>query len=226
MTTKLEKRLDDLDQVLDAVGEDTMLLSELDGFLTGILLCPDRIQPSDWLPLVWGEPEDGEAPAPARGVLDDAFDAVMAHHDALADTLNKRSRSYEPVLEVDPDTGDIVWQTWALGFYAAFSLQPDAWLRIIEDPDSAASAALALVMALFALAEDAPDDAELTQDQVDRLTVEAPTLIPELVATLAAWRKAHAPTAAPALDSAPKAGRNDPCPCGSGRKYKKCCGLN
>ncbi|MCC7060055.1 MAG: SEC-C domain-containing protein, partial [Burkholderiaceae bacterium] len=23
---------------------------------------------------------------------------------------------------------------------------------------------------------------------------------------------------------APKVGRNDPCPCGSGRKYKACCG--
>jgi uncharacterized protein YecA (UPF0149 family) len=23
----------------------------------------------------------------------------------------------------------------------------------------------------------------------------------------------------------PKAGRNDPCPCGSGKKYKKCCML-
>jgi SWIM/SEC-C metal-binding protein len=23
-----------------------------------------------------------------------------------------------------------------------------------------------------------------------------------------------------------KIGRNDPCPCGSGRKYKKCCGAN
>jgi SEC-C motif-containing protein len=22
----------------------------------------------------------------------------------------------------------------------------------------------------------------------------------------------------------PKVGRNDPCPCGSGRKYKRCCG--
>jgi preprotein translocase subunit SecA len=22
----------------------------------------------------------------------------------------------------------------------------------------------------------------------------------------------------------PKIGRNDPCPCGSGKKYKKCCG--
>jgi preprotein translocase subunit SecA len=24
----------------------------------------------------------------------------------------------------------------------------------------------------------------------------------------------------------PKVGRNDPCPCGSGKKYKKCCGQN
>jgi len=24
--------------------------------------------------------------------------------------------------------------------------------------------------------------------------------------------------------SNPKVGRNDPCPCGSGKKYKKCCG--
>jgi uncharacterized protein YecA (UPF0149 family) len=24
---------------------------------------------------------------------------------------------------------------------------------------------------------------------------------------------------------APKVGRNDPCPCGSGLKYKKCCGV-
>lgn len=26
--------------------------------------------------------------------------------------------------------------------------------------------------------------------------------------------------------AAPKIGRNDPCPCGSGKKYKKCCGAN
>jgi uncharacterized protein YecA (UPF0149 family) len=24
----------------------------------------------------------------------------------------------------------------------------------------------------------------------------------------------------------PKVGRNDPCPCGSGKKYKKCCGAD
>ncbi len=28
----------------------------------------------------------------------------------------------------------------------------------------------------------------------------------------------------PVVNKAPKVGRNDPCPCGSGKKYKKCCG--
>ncbi|MBU1213526.1 MAG: SEC-C domain-containing protein, partial [Alphaproteobacteria bacterium] len=28
------------------------------------------------------------------------------------------------------------------------------------------------------------------------------------------------------LAQSTKVGRNDPCPCGSGKKYKKCCGLN
>jgi uncharacterized protein YecA (UPF0149 family) len=29
---------------------------------------------------------------------------------------------------------------------------------------------------------------------------------------------------AAAKPAIPKVGRNDPCPCGSGKKYKKCCG--
>ena len=28
----------------------------------------------------------------------------------------------------------------------------------------------------------------------------------------------------PMRNAAPKVSRNDPCPCGSGKKYKKCCG--
>ncbi|WP_372807551.1 preprotein translocase subunit SecA [Pontiella sp.] len=34
----------------------------------------------------------------------------------------------------------------------------------------------------------------------------------------------QAPAPTPIRKAVPKAGRNDPCPCGSGRKYKKCCG--
>ena len=34
------------------------------------------------------------------------------------------------------------------------------------------------------------------------------------------------PAPAPVQRTAPSVGRNDPCPCGSGKKYKKCCGRN
>ncbi len=34
------------------------------------------------------------------------------------------------------------------------------------------------------------------------------------------------PVQAPLVHETPKVGRNDPCPCGSGKKYKKCCGAS
>jgi len=34
------------------------------------------------------------------------------------------------------------------------------------------------------------------------------------------------PPKSPVTRKQPKIGRNDPCVCGNGRKYKKCCGRN
>ncbi|MGI5088557.1 hypothetical protein HH006_13215, partial [Treponema denticola] len=34
------------------------------------------------------------------------------------------------------------------------------------------------------------------------------------------------PENAQVVRTVPKVGRNDPCPCGSGKKYKYCCGKN
>ncbi|MBV8914496.1 MAG: SEC-C domain-containing protein [Acetobacteraceae bacterium] len=54
---------------------------------------------------------------------------------------------------------------------------------------------------------------------------EAPELIPVCVFAMRRfWRERdhrHEPYRA-----SPKLGRNTPCPCGSGRKYKRCCGAN
>jgi uncharacterized protein len=46
----------------------------------------------------------------------------------------------------------------------------------------------------------------------------------ETLAQQVRWQ--HAPSATPeaATTAVPTAGRNDPCPCGSGKKFKKCCG--
>jgi uncharacterized protein YecA (UPF0149 family) len=44
------------------------------------------------------------------------------------------------------------------------------------------------------------------------------------------WLPGHRPTAevmtTPVKRPEPKVGRNGPCPCGSGKKYKKCCGAH
>ena len=39
-------------------------------------------------------------------------------------------------------------------------------------------------------------------------------------------KEEKAPTHTPIVNEGPKVGRNDPCPCGSGKKYKNCCGKN
>jgi preprotein translocase subunit SecA len=39
-------------------------------------------------------------------------------------------------------------------------------------------------------------------------------------------QQAERPKLKPVVKDGPRVGRNDPCPCGSGKKYKKCCGAN
>jgi hypothetical protein len=63
--------------------------------------------------------------------------------------------------------------------------------------------------------DSVPDDDEKGEDDdVDPALLSDPELPPPT---------AYAP-AGPFVREGPKVGRNDPCPCGSGKKYKKCCG--
>ena len=48
----------------------------------------------------------------------------------------------------------------------------------------------------------------------------------DIVGEAAAAAEAQAKARAKPVRTGPKVGRNDPCPCGSGKKYKKCCGAN
>ncbi len=46
---------------------------------------------------------------------------------------------------------------------------------------------------------------------------------PFVAAVADVWRRQLSPTGIAGVPTRSKAGRNDPCPCGSGRKYKNCC---
>lgn len=60
---RLPSRFRRLDGALaDLPLEEPMLLTELDGLLTGVLVCPDPITVDEWLPIVWGDDTDGVPP--------------------------------------------------------------------------------------------------------------------------------------------------------------------
>lgn len=57
---------------------------------------------------------------------------------------------------------------------------------------------------------------EIHQEEMQALEeyLKSPEAQHKLKAAITPWRRAY-----------PKVGMNDPCPCGSGKKYKKCCYL-
>jgi len=90
-----------------------------------------------------------------------------------------------------------------------------------------------MVTGMLTLADIARGDHSMPRIDRNAATTAAPENIARWVVTLNTWRMTNysPPSAASPLPpssfrSANKAGRNDPCPCGSGKKYKKCCGLN
>ena len=117
-----------------------------------------------------------------------------------------------------------MWEFRIEGFARAIALRPSSW-------DSVAAAdrgTRAAPAGLQALIEIADRTSSRDKTEIDELTKTAPDLIPAWIDDLHMWR-VEQPNAAAVRSSTPagsKVGRNEPCPCGSGRKYKKCRGAN
>lgn len=209
------RRLDDALADLPVDDDDAMLLSELDGFLTGIAVCPQPIAPDEWLPHVWRQ-DRGGAPFPDPVDARQFADMVVARHDEIVRDLARGK--VQPIFDVDERHGEILWELWIEGFDAAVALRPEDWPSVSGDDAADAFAYLTMLTAV------AFDDTTLTSEEINTVCDAAPGLIPARVATLYAWRSRHGVVVAQISPRAAKIGRNDPCPCGSGRKYKRCCG--
>jgi uncharacterized protein len=108
-------------------------------------------------------------------------------------------------------------------------LRPAAWEDLFDRVDEETQTTMIF---LRALQDIYTGKSKFTEDEIDEIDLEAPDLIPNCVATiLNQSRPELAGTVAANLPgmphkAAPRPGRNDPCACGSGRKYKLCCGRN
>jgi len=105
----------------------------------------------------------------------------------------------------------------------AAGLREDAWRPLLESEDDDY-----LVYPIIAFCEDEAGRPLLELSPRDRETLraDAPDQIAGAVLDLAEhWgRRPKTPPPQPIVRAGPKVGRNDPCPCGSGKKHKKCCG--
>jgi uncharacterized protein len=219
--------------------EDAMMLSELDGYLTAIALAPTMIPPSEWLPEVWGGADPPFAGAQEAGGV---FAAIMGLYNDNLGALADPGRPFEPLLEIDTD-GSAFADIWAQGFVRGVKLRFEDWKPLFED--KAAFEALAPILALSTEPAEVP---EISLKERSKISRSAPRLFPGYVAQIRAfWRSrglapSPLPRTGPSRKSAwiagqrsawaeahgqrptAKVGRNDPCPCGSGKKYKRCCG--
>lgn len=218
MSDDLPKKLRRLDDFLCRLelDDDAMLLSELDGFLAGIVVCPDLILPSEWMPEIWGE--NGPAFDDERQAKD-ILDLIMGHYNDIIRRLGRGS--YRPVYDIDVN-GSFIWELWMAGFGRALSLSPESWLDLGEDEDEEIQRALFIVARLTELSTRPANEIEPMEID-EALEESAPDLIPECVDILHQARLAKASANTPQASDNPKVGRNDPCPCGSGKKFKRCC---
>ena len=208
-----------LEQALVTLGEQTLSIGGVDGLLAAMVVCPEPVPPEEWLARIWiAEDEDEEFSIEETPETVAAFGEILKRFAEIGAELERGE--FQPIYDIDGRFDEALWQLWAEGFEIGMSLRPDAWPPLPAGDDDAADA-LGLLISLLELANNDPQTkAELGPKTVKQLTEDAPDLLPECVQALF---DAQRPPQRPIVHG-PKTGRNDPCPCGSGKKYKKCCG--
>jgi uncharacterized protein len=202
-------------------------LSDLDGYLTAIAIGPELVLPSEWLPPIWG------GGAPEFADLDEAnaiLGSIMARYNEILREIADDAPA--PVFWTDRE-GMLIATDWAEGFLQAIMQRADAWKPLFaskRDGD--------LLFPILSLCCDENGDSllGLPPEAEDTIVEQAPELIPGCIIEIAAYWRRKRPKQI-SMPSGPgrglkpsraatEVGRNDPCPCGSGKKFKTCCGRN
>lgn len=183
--TMSDEEFDLLDTFLfsDSVHESAMTLSELDGFLTGILIGPELILPSEWMPVVWGE-EHPDFESAEHGETISAL--IIARYNQIDFGLNQAPPEIEPLITEDRN-GDLLGEIWAAGFVAAIEIRAKSWMPIFET-DYAAAVSLVMALADPNRIRELTEDEEAQSVLMNSITSELPTTI---LAIQSFWKQTH-----------------------------------
>jgi uncharacterized protein len=204
--------------------EGTMTYAAFRGYLFGLSGGPAMVQPSAWMPGVFGDEDAGYADLDeARAVIGVMMNAYN-HTNAM---ISGDLRLTPAAVGLDSTSDDALLE-WSAGFTRGYEHVDEEWDRALDGLDEEARDAFSA--ALVALSIWADRDAYLQDvESADRKAFleDLRRAIPSALARYATlglelFRQALARGRIP-IRRAPEVGRNDPCPCGSGKKFKKCC---
>ncbi len=221
-----DEEFEELDQFLlfGVDNDEAMTLDTLDGYLHAIAIGPQTVMPKQWLPKVWGEDSAMMPPMDSIDQLNHIMGLVMRHYNSIISGFEQSPPlvlpywdTYEFAIGEFEDA-----EMWAHGFTEGVALNRAAWKPLLDSPQGQQ-----WYRPIGLLGEESfsADQDELTQTPEQREQL-AQQIEESLVNIHAFWlplRKAiYERETSQRLRT--KVGRNEPCPCGSGKKFKKCCG--
>jgi uncharacterized protein len=156
----------------------------------------------------------------------------MRHWNTIARTLQgtlKAPDVYMPVLSVSDD-GVTRGNDWAQGFIRGALIRPMFWHELMESEEYGG-----VILPMMLLSHENDPDPTMRPPPVPPEKRE--DILLEMIAGLTKIYRHFEPLrrSRPSGLQTPshtqrrtgaKIGRNDPCPCGSGKKYKRCCALD
>jgi uncharacterized protein len=211
---------------------DALSLEAVDGLFCALIASPDVVGPSQYMAVILGD-ESGNSMAFAD--LKDAGDTLsllMRYWNSIAEDFQSGDHIHMPYIE-NPGTNNIPGRDWARGFMRGTRLAPRGWDRLFKDEKEGTAIAIPLVAGEI---DEAWPKEPLTSEKANEL-------LEWMFAGAARAYRYFEPDRRELAEHARfdtfaeeddypetyvrperKIGRNEPCPCGSGRKFKKCCG--
>lgn len=224
-----EDEYDRLESMLNQFNDkNVMNLEAVDGFFTALICSPELIPPSVYLKEIWGE--NGIPANPALGSVQDTqvFMSLLMRHWNMVQARLSDDDVFIPLLIGDADD-NVFGNDWANGFLQGVKLDHANWTELFDDEDNGG-----WLVPMLALAHEHDPDPKMRPYKEPINEERRNDLIACLSYGVEKIYKHFEPHRRMAVSkmrdsdtfrrNTPKVGRNDPCPCGSGRKYKRCCG--
>ena len=195
------------------VGTDTMCLESADGYLSALAVGPESVPPSNYLPAILGAGAEFDTPEHGTYIAE-----LLERHLGSIECEIAEDGTSEPFINFGVGE-DLEGSLWAQGCLTCIKHHDDAWRPLLSKPYLVER----LVAPLIALlpGDDEPGEEILTPEARSELIDTLPFV---MHATWSFWHGAAHPLLEFQPERRVKVGRNDPCPCGSGKKYKRCCG--